>query len=186
MPRNASHVSDVEAHWATCHEVLKSSFSNQSRLVAQHACQQHTSLSQGTGLLSYGCWLHRARAPKYQQRDRMAYVGAELGRKGGEGTLVVKNTACGRNEEKSNREKLSQQQPGKTHRANTFLKMLFFHWKEPELLLGAKKLQNKLRISYLVPESKEVITEWWGHVTKTQNQTKWLLLAKHSTIWGSK
>lgn len=97
-----------------------------------------------------------------------------------------KNTACGRNEEKSNREKLSQQQPGKTHRANTFLEMLFFHWKEPELLLGAKKLQNKLRISYLVPESKEVITEWWGHVTKTQNQTKWLLLAKHSTIWGSK
>lgn len=90
VPRNASHAPDADAHWATCREVLKPSFSSQGQLVAQHACQQHTSLSQGTGLLSYGCWFHRVRAPKYQQGNRTAYVGAELGRKGGEGTLVVK------------------------------------------------------------------------------------------------
>lgn len=138
----------------------------------------------GHGLPSCGCWLPRVRASRCQQRNSVGPVEqGERGRgpRGWESHGHVegmRREAAERNCHNNSLENAHQQR-------RLFSKHVPFSTKRnPELLLGAEKVQNKLRMSCARKQGSDQRT--MGTCQKDTARPHGLLLAKCGAIWTYK
>lgn len=161
-------------------------FSNHGQWVVQHACQQQASLSQDTGLPSCGCLFPRVSASKYQQRNSMGPVEAEQ-EEGGSLALVGKPRHVeGMRREAAERNCHNNSLENAHEQIHSFSKHVPFSTKRnPELLLGAKTVQNKLGMSCCARKQGSD-QRMMGTCHKDTARPHGLLLATRGTIWTSK